>query len=226
MLRWLLACAFPAALFAVQYPSSPEMPQVGEPRIEGTAQRPGQRKSGPRAEKVQQVAVRLRLHLGDKSVLIAETSIPATYSFAHRKGQLQYNQTIKAEDIREIAIESYRSRKVASGKPGDVFEFEPATVRIELKDGQVFKVNYLFKDLRMLRARNADGVFSVFAYFADTWKAASWQERPGAPERPREGAPIISRTPHPAAYTRLEYFERLDQAPAAGESGDRAKGSN
>ncbi len=196
------------------------MPTVPEPKAEGGA-RQGARRAAPKAAKVAQLAVRLKIHLGDKSMLMAEATIPASYSFTHKKGHLQYNQTIRAEDIRELAIESYRSRRVSAAKDGEVYEFEPATIRIELKDGQVFKLNYLFKDLRMLKARNADGSFSVFAYFADTWKANSWQERPAAAERPREGASALTRSAHPAAYTRLEYFEPAEKTPAAGEAQDR-----
>ena len=221
MRRWLLSCTFPAALFAVQYPSSPEMPKVPEPRVEGGGGRPGGRKQTAKAEKVAQIAVRLKIHLGDKSMLMAEASIPQSYSFTHRKGHLQYNQTVRAEEIREIAIESYRARKISAGKEGEVYEFEPATIRIELKDGQVFKLSYLFKDLRMLKARNSDGAFSVFAYFADTFKANSWQERPSAAEKPRDGVSPATRHAHPAAFTRLEYFEPVEKTPPAGEMQDR-----
>lgn len=214
MLQGLLFCA---ALFAIQYPAAPELPQVSDPKVEGST-RPGARSKAQRAEKVALVAVRIKLHLGDKSALVAETQIPATYSFTHKKGVIQYSQTIRAEDIRELAVESYRSRKVATTAEGDVYEFEPATVRIELKDGQVFKLGYLFKELRMLKAKNADGAFSVFAYFADTWKNAAWSERPSAPEKARDGQSLVTRTAHPAAYTRLEYFEPVEKAPAAGEA--------
>jgi predicted HTH domain antitoxin len=220
MRRCWLICAFPAALVAVQYPSSPEMPQVPEPRVEGGA-RPGGRKQTSKSEKVAQTAVKLKIHLGDKTAVVAEASIPATYSFTHKKGHLQYKQTVRAEDIRELAIESYRARRVSAGKEGEVFEFEPATVRLELKDGQVFKLSYLFKELRRLKAKNADGAFTVFAYFADTWKLHSWQERPGAVERPKEGVILVTRQAHPAAFTRLEYFEPVEKTPAAGEMQDR-----
>jgi hypothetical protein len=221
MPRWFFACTFPALIFAVQYPFTPELPVVPEPKVEGSDRR-GTRRAPPKTEKVAQLAVRLKIHLGDKSALVAEASIPASYSFSHKKGQLQYNQTIRAQDIRELAIESYRARKISAGKEGEVFEFEPATVRIELKDGQVFKLNYLFKDLRMLKAKNADGAFSVFAYFADTWHATTgWQERPGAHERPRDGNLLSTRLAHPAAFTRLEYFEPIDKADAAGEAAER-----
>lgn len=157
--------------------------------------------------------MRLRIHLGDKSVLVAEAAIPATYSFTHKKGQIQYNQTVRVEDIREIAIESYRAHRVASAKDGDVYEFEPATVRIELKDGQVFKLQYLFKELKKIKAKNADGSFTVFAFFADTWRGKrGWQER--------EGEPFVKQTrrAHPAAFNRLEYFEPFDKGSAAGDS--------
>jgi predicted HTH domain antitoxin len=220
MRGWLLLCAFPAALVAVQYPASPEMPRVSEPRVEGGA-RPGGRQQTSKSEKVAQTTVKLKIHLGDKTAVVAEASIPATYSFTHKKGHLQYNQTVRAEDIRELAIESYRARRVSAGKEGEVFEFEPATVRLELKDGQVFKLNYLFKELRRLKAKNADGAFTVFAYFADTWKLQSWQERPGAVERPKEGVILVTRLAHPAAFTRLEYFEPVEKTPAAGEMQER-----
>ncbi|MFO1480828.1 MAG: hypothetical protein U1F40_11570 [Turneriella sp.] len=221
MLRWLLACTLPAALFAVQYPSSPEMPAVPEPKVEGSSTRPGMRKPAAKTPKVALVPVRIKIHLGDRSMLMAEASIPMSYSFTHKKGHLQYNQTVRAEEIRELAIESYRARKISAGKEGEVFEFEPATIRIELKDGQVFKLNYLFKDLRMLKAKNSDGAFSVFAYFADTWRVNGWQERPAAAERPREGVSPVTRFAHPAAFTRLEYFEPVDKTPAAGEAQNR-----
>lgn len=220
MLRALLVCIIPAALFSVQYPSAPQMPSVPEPKAESGV-RPGTRRQVAKAEKVAQIAVRLKIHLGDKSMLMAEASIPQSYSFTHRKGHLQYNQTVRAEEIRELAIESYRARRVSAGKEGEVYEFEPATIRIELKDGQVFKLNYLFKDLRMLKARNSDGAFSVFAYFADTFKANSWQERPSAAEKPRDGVSPVTRHAHPAAFTRLEYFEPVEKTPAAGEMQDR-----
>lgn len=223
-MRYLVQLLLPASLLAVQYPSAPQMPNVSEPKVEGAA-RPGGRRPVQKAEKVAQLAVRLKIHLGDKSVLMAETQIPSTYSFTHRKGQVQYNQTVRAEDIRELAIESYRPRRISSGKEGEVFEFEPAAVRIELKDGQVFKLSYLFKDLRRLKARNADGAFSVFAFFADTWKRSGWQERPGAVERVTDGTAPATRNAHPAAFTRLEYFEPVDKGSAAGESGEREAGS-
>lgn len=177
---------------------------------------PGKKKS-QKAESVPQTAVKLRIHLGDKSVLLAEAQIPATYSFTHKKGQIQYNQTIRAEDIRELAIENYRARKLSTGKDGDVYEFEPATVRIELKDGQVFKLGYLFKDMRKLRARNADGSFAVFAFFADTWKPRTgWAERSslGTAYPPDDARQNFTRPAHPAAFTRLEYFEPIDKAGA------------
>lgn len=73
----------------------------------------------------------------------------------------------------------------------------------------------------MLKAKNADGAFSVFAYFADTWKNSTWLERPTAPEKARDGQSLVTRTAHPAAYTRLEYFEPVEKTPATGEAGQR-----
>ncbi len=210
------------SLHAINYPSPPEEPTVAQPQVEPSAKTSSQKKTR-KSESVPQMNMRLRIHLGDKSVLMAEAQIPATYSFTHTKGQIQYNQTIRAEDIRELAIENYRARKIAGAKDGDVYEFEPATVRIELKDGQVFKLQYLFKDMRKLRARNSDGVFSVFAFFADTWNArAGWQERPSAGAGPAAeiGRPHLSRYAHPAAFTRLEYFEPVDKVGAQSEPGN------
>lgn len=221
MLRHLVLCAIPASLFAVQYPSAPQVPEIGEPRPEAVS-RPGNRRKETKIEKAPQTGVRIKIHLGDRSQLMAEATIPASYTFSHKKGQLQYNQSIRAEDIRELAIESYKARRISSGKEGDVFEFEPASVRIELKDGQVFRLAYLFKELRKLKAKNADGNFTVFAFFADTWKSRSgWQERPMATERVTDGTSGVSRVAHPAAFSRLEYFEPLDKGSAAGETQER-----
>ncbi len=221
MLRSLLFYLAPAALLAIQYPSSPEIPVVPEPKVEAGGSRSPKRGSAAATAKIALIPVRLKIHLGDKSALIAESSIPTSYSFTHKKGHLQYKQTVRADEIRELAIESYRARRVSAGKDGELFEFEPATVRLELKDGQVFKLNYLFKELRMLKAKNADGAFSVFAHFADTWKSGTWQERPTANEKPGEGALFVTRLAHPAAFTRLEYFEPIDKASAAGEAAER-----
>lgn len=201
---------------AVNYPSPPQEPTVAQPLVEQTEKSAGSKK-GRKAEVVPQTNIRLRIHLGDKTVLLAETQINATYSFTHKKGQIQYNQTIRAEDIRELAIENYRARKMSGGKDGDVYEFEPATVRIELKDGQVFKLGYLFKDMRKLKARNADGAFAVFAFFADTWKPRTgWSERPamGTAYPPDDARQNFTKPAHPAAYTRLEYFEPIDKTGA------------
>jgi len=210
---------------AVSYPSPPQEPTVAQPLSEPTEKVSGRKKS-QKAESVPLTAVRLRIHLGDKSVLLAEAQIPATYSFTHKKGQLQYNQTIRAEDIRELAIENYRARKITGGKDGDVYEFEPSTVRIELKDGQVFKLAYLFKDMRKLKARNADGAFAVFAFFADTYKPRTgWSERPslGTAYPPDDARQNFTRPAHPAAYTRLEYFEPIDKT---GAENPRETGAN
>lgn len=215
----LLVLLFSSAQHAINYPSPPQEPTVAQPQVDQSTKVSGQKKSR-KSEVVPQINVRLRIHLGDKSVLMAEAQIPATYSFTHTKGQIQYNQTIRVEDIRELAIENYRARKIAGAKEGDVYEFEPGTVRIELKDGQVFKLQYLFKDMRKLRAHNSDGAFSVFAFFADTWSARSgWQERPvlGATQAPDAGRQNLSRQAHPAAFTRLEYFEPVDKTGVAGE---------
>lgn len=150
--------------------------------------------------------MRVRIHLGDKSVIVAEASLSATYSFSHQKGQLTYQQTIRAEDIRELTIEAYRARKVATDKEGDTYEFEPSQVRIELKDGQSFTLSYLFKDLRKIQAKNADGTFTVFGFFADTFKAhKGWRERGG------NSLSLVTHKAHPAAFTKLEYFETVDK---------------
>ena len=169
-----------------------------------------------------QSQVRLKIHLGDKSMLMAEAQIPAIYSFTHKKGQLQYQQTIRVEEIRELVIENYRARKISAQKEGEVYEFEPASVRIELKDGQVFKLPYLFKDLRKLKARNADGAFSVFAFFADTYKPRSgWQERGGDAGAASAHVDVMSRKAHPAAFTRLEYFEPVEKAGDSTDATDK-----
>lgn len=199
------------SLSAINYPSPPQEPTVAQPQVEGTAAKlPANRKSKTVAA-APQMNVRLRIHMGDKSILIAEALIPAAYSFAHKKGHVQYNQTIRAEEIRELVIENYRARKISSAKDGEVYEFEPANVRIELKDGQSFKLPYLFKDVRKIKAKNADGFFSVFAFFADTYKPrVGWQERAG--EAAGGSMDLMTRRPHPGAYVKLEYFEPVDKA--------------
>ena len=126
-------------LGAINYPSPPQEPTVAQPQVEAPVKGNASRKHR-KTENVPQSQVRLKIHLGDKSMLMAEAQIPATYSFTHKKGQLQYQQTIRVEDIRELVIENYRARKISSAKDGEVYEFEPANVRIELKDGQVFKL--------------------------------------------------------------------------------------
>lgn len=204
----------PAMLFAIQYPAAPELPQVEEPDAAKDSTKKIQ-KTKPVTERI---PVRVKIHLGDKSAILAEALLPRYYAFSHKKGQITYEQTISAADIRELAIESYRARRVGQNEDGEIFEFEPASVRIELKDGQVFKLNYLFKDLRKVRAKNADGAFTVYAYFADTWRGNAWRERPEAPEKPRAGT---SRTAHPAAFTKLEYYETLSKSNAAGDSAER-----
>lgn len=208
-------------LGAINYPSPPQEPTVAQPQLDTPAKGNASRKQR-KAENVPQSQVRLKIHLGDKSILLAEAQIPATYSFTHKKGQLQYQQTIRVEDIRELLIENYRARKISSAKDGDVYEFEPANVRIELKDGQVFKLPYLFKDMRKLKARNADGAFSVFAFFADTYKPRTgWQERGGDSATGAGHLDFMVRRAHPAAFTRLEYFEPVEKAGASAESTDK-----
>ncbi len=209
-------------LAAINYPSPPQEPTVATPQSEIPARGNTHRKQR-KAENVPQSQVRLKIHLGDKSMLMAEAQMPAIYSFTHKKGQLQYQQTIRVEDIRELLIENYRARKISSAKEGEVYEFEPANVRIELKDGQVFKLPYLFKEMRKLKARNTDGAFSVFAFFADTYKPRSgWQERPASSgQAPVAGLPYHTRQPHPAAFTRLEYFELVEKAGASTETAEK-----
>jgi hypothetical protein len=203
-LHALLAISCP--LFAAQYPSEPIVPTVAEPQVEGTTKPTRGKKTATPVKAVPLANLRLRIHLGDKSIIVAEAALPSTYSFTHKKGNISYNQTVRAEKIRELVIENYRARKVSAGKEGEVFEFEPAQVRIELKDGQSFRLQYLFKELRKIRAKNADGTFSVFAFFADTYKAKSgWQERAG------EDFQMLTRRTHPAAFAKLEYFEPVDK---------------
>jgi len=200
----IFAAIHPA--LAIEYPSPPQAPTVAEPQVENATPSTRNKKTKPAAKAVPLAQMRLRIHLGDKSVLLAEAALPASYSFTHKKGQIQYNQTVRAEDIRELVVENYRARKIATDKGGDVYEFEPAQVRIELKDGQTFRLQYLFKELRKIRAKNADGAFSVFAFFADTYKTKSgWQERPG------EDFSLLTRRAHPAAFAKLEYFEPVDK---------------
>lgn len=214
-------CPLSISLGAINYPSPPQEPSVAQPQVETTTRGNSARKAR-KTESVPQSQVRLKIHLGDKSVLMAEAQIPAIYSFTHRKGQLQYQQTIRVEDIRELAIENYRARKISSAKDGEVYEFEPANVRIELKDGQVFKLPYLFKEMRKLKARNADGAFSVFAFFADTYKPRSgWQERGGDSVAASGHIDLLPRRAHPAAFTRLEYFEPVEKAGASTEPADK-----
>lgn len=208
-------------LSAINYPSPPQEPTVVAPQTEAPVKGNANRKSR-KTENVPQSQVRLKIHLGDKSMLMAEAQIPATYSFTHKKGQLQYQQTIRVEDIRELVIENYRARKISSAKEGEVYEFEPASVRIELKDGQVFKLPYLFKEMRKLKARNTDGAFSVFAFFADTYKPRSgWQERGGDSATGSGHIDMMPRKAHPAAFTRLEYFEPVEKAGASTEAADK-----
>lgn len=208
-------------LAAINYPSPPQEPTVAAPQIEAPVKNGPGRKTR-KTESVPQSQVRLKIHLGDKSILMAEAQIPVTYSFTHKKGQLQYQQTIRVEDIRDLTIENYRARKISSAKEGEVYEFEPANVRIELKDGQVFKLPYLFKEMRKLKARNADGAFSVFAFFADTYRPRSgWQERGGDSATGSGHVDLMPRRAHPAAFTRLEYFEPVEKAGASAEAADK-----
>lgn len=203
----LLIAAAAKPLSPIQYPSPPQAPTVAEPQVENATPSTRNKKTKPVTKAVPLAQMRLRIHLGDKSILIAEAPLPATYSFTHKKGNIQYNQTVRAEDIRELVVENYRARKIATDKSGDVYEFEPAQVRIELKDGQTFRLQYLFKELRKIRAKNADGAFSVFAFFADTYRTrGGWQERAG------EEFSTSTRRPHPAAFAKLEYFEPVDKA--------------
>jgi hypothetical protein len=206
----LLIASFVIPVFAIEYPSAPVEPTVASPQVEGADKIPGRKKNKPDAVKVTLAKMKLRIQMGDKSTLLAEVEIPESYSFTHKKGNVQYNQTISAEQIREIQIENYRGRKTAAAKEGDVFEFEPYQVRIELKDGQVYKLQYLFKDLRKIKAKNADGNFAVFAFFADTYKIKS-----GWLERPDEDFKLLTRRAHPGVYTKLEYFEPVEKAGAA-----------
>jgi hypothetical protein len=203
-----IVAIYPVA--AINYPSPPAEPSVVQPqsaKVDKTA--PGGRKNS-QVPKVPLESLRLRIHLGDKSVIVAETQLPESYSFTHSKGKLQYKQTVRADSIREIAIEDYHGHRIASEKDGDVFEFEPARVRIELKDGQVYTLNYLFKDLRKIKAQNSDGTFTVYAFFADTYNPKhGWQERGGHEKTSK------TRRTHPAAFARLEYFEPVERAGAS-----------
>lgn len=209
MLKFLFTGSLTIPLLAIEYPSPPVEPTVASPQVEGADKTPGRKKGKPGATKVASARMKLRIQMGDKSTLVAEVEIPESYSFTHKKGNVQYNQTITAESIREIQVENYRGRKTASAKDGEVFEFEPYQVRIELKDGQVYKLQYLFKELRKIKAKNADGNFAVFAFFADTYKAKSgWQERPD------EDFKLLTRRAHPGAYTKLEYFEPVEKTGA------------
>ncbi|HRP70135.1 MAG TPA: hypothetical protein PLY93_11435 [Turneriella sp.] len=192
--------------YAIQYPSPPVTPEVKESTSGSSINKEISGKKDKSASKTPQAQMRIRIHLGDKSILVAEAPMNATYSFSHQKGRLTYQRTIRAEDIRELAIEAYRARKVSSSKEGDTYEFEPSQVRIELKDGQSFTLSYLFKDLRKIHAKNADGAFTVFGFFADTYNPKSgWQERGGIT------MPRVTRQARPAAFTKLEYFEAVDK---------------
>lgn len=223
MFKILLTGLLAIPLFAIEYPSAPVEPTVASPQVEGADKIPGRKKNKPGAAKVALTRMKLRIQMGDKSTLLAEVEIPESYSFTHQKGNVQYNQTINAEQIREIQIENYRGRKTAAAIEGDVFEFEPYQVRIELKDGQVYRLQYLFKDLRKIKAKNADGNFAIFAFFADTHKVKSgWQERPDDPSTgtgdehtKRFAGTIFTRRAHPGAYTKLEYFEPVEKTGAA-----------
>jgi hypothetical protein len=210
VIKFLLIGSFAIPLFAIEYPSAPVEPTVASPQVEGAEKVPGRKKNKATASKVALARMKLRIQMGDKSTLLAEVEIPESYSFTHKKGNVQYNQTITADAIREIQVENYRGRKTAAAKDGEVFEFEPYQVRIELKDGQVYKLPYLFKELRKIKAKNADGNFAVFAFFADTYKNKSgWQERPD------EDFKLLTRRAHPGAYTKLEYFEPVEKTGAA-----------
>lgn len=206
---YLLAC-LPAS--AINYPSPPSEPKVEVP-VSNTASPSAKVNKTEAAKKVPLGNIRLRIHLGDKSMIVAETEIPQAYSFTHRKGKLQYRQTIKAEEIREISIEDYKGRRVHAEGSDDVFEFEPSRVRIELKDGQVYNLQYLFKELRRIKARNGDGSFTVYGFFADSYdRKKGWSERGG------HDSTSHTRRTHPAAFARLEYFEPVERAGAANSS--------
>lgn len=210
MIKKFLGISLVFHLSAIEYPSAPVEPTVASPQVEGADKVPGRKKAKPGAAKVALARMKLRIQMGDKTTLLAEVEIPESYSFTHKKGNVQYNQTVSAEQIREILIENYRGRKTAVAKEGEVFEFEPYQVRIELKDGQVYKLQYLFKELRKIKAKNADGNFAIFAFFADTYRSKSgWQERTD------EDFKLLTRRAHPGAYTKLEYFEPVEKTGAA-----------
>lgn len=180
-------------------------PTVAAPQVDANEKSSKTRRT-KKAEKVASISLRVKMHLGDKTQMQAEVELPESYTFTHKKGQLSYSQTISATAIRELAIEGYRGQKSADGKDGEIIEFEPSRVRIEMKDGQVYLLAYLFKPLRQIKAKTADGMVTVFSYFADTYsKKSGWKERGG------EAYLLASKRAHPAAYTRIEYFEPTDR---------------
>jgi len=194
------------AISPIEYPSPPQEPTVVAPRVDA-GEKAGAPKRTKKTEKVATILLKIKIHLGDKTQLMGEVEIPESYTFTHKKGQLSYTQTIAASAIRELMIEGYRGHKAADTKEGEVVEFEPSRVRVEMKDGQAYNLGYLFKPLRQIKVKTADGNVTVFSFFADTWqKKNGWRDRGG------EEFVLASKRAHPGAYTRIEYFEPVERA--------------
>jgi len=195
-----------SSLRAVQYPVSPQEPTVQTPQVEVPKSPRGGKARQAQKTNVAMTHLKVRLHLGNKETITGFVNIPEQFNFDHVRAKISYKKTIYSSDIRSLVIEKYRSRKISTNGSSALYEFEPSNVRLELKNGQIYFLEQIFKDLRKIPIISQEGTTVLFCFFAD-----SFDSQKGWSEVSLKEFRAHMMVPHPQAVVKIEYFEEVDK---------------
>lgn len=212
LLNYILLILLPAAeVFSIQYPVTPT-----EPRVKNVEEG-GYHGNTPATEKEKQKQKKNKLNAGVKitlwtgDFLYGRIHIPPEVTFKHYRKGLEFTKTVKTSEIKSIEIKSFSEIGPQKGsrekKSENLFlRFEPAVVRLQMRNGRSYTLNGLFSFLRRVPISTIDGRTVLYSFFGDTWqKEKGWSE---VASRARD---YHMHTGHPQGIRVIEFTDGIEK---------------
>ncbi|MCB1173330.1 MAG: hypothetical protein KDK39_07195 [Leptospiraceae bacterium] len=134
--------------------------------------------------------IELLLTLGDGRQLKGELPVeaPEKFKLNHVKDGIQYQKEVHLADIERIEIERWSGSLVSSKKQGQLYEFRPSRIMVQLRGGYTLEaLGDAFAFLGSFPVYNQNGRVQLFSFWLDLQKAdGSWYTGMSGPHSSRK----------------------------------------
>ncbi|MDH5717090.1 MAG: hypothetical protein OEZ22_05575 [Spirochaetia bacterium] len=160
-------------ILGITYPVTPAEPKVENTESNEDIEKKIEKKENNTANK----KIQVKITLGSTDELIGFIYAPVKITFSHYKNGLMYKKTVDPVEINEIEILEYKKKKINNLTDGDLFEFEPNWIKINLKNKKSYYIREIFSFIRSFDITTTDGTTKIYAFFADTFNnKKGWSE--------------------------------------------------